>query len=211
MDTKTSGKIIFIIFSALIIFLFSMCEDFQEETLKPEKTDAYAIEVFKDTNIVEIPVGHVITDAEANTYTVKAGDSTFDCGSTYSLVMGHLLDSNITVETGTTHYQVAINKNRENALLLSVSGDKEIVVYTSHFVDVNILDNTKTAMDVDRAHQTELVSGCFTYDEARDEFPLPIVKSRSSFELSSGQYVLNINATEATKETTFSLVVVEKQ
>ncbi len=211
MNSKTTGKIIFIIFSALIIFLFSMCEDFQDETLKPEKTDAYAIEVFNDTNLVVTPVGYVITNNTANTYDVKVGDSTFVGLSSYSSVMDKLQDSSVTVQAGRTHYQIKINKKRENVLLLPISGEKEIIIYTSHYVDVNILDNTKTEMDVNRSHPADLVSGCFTYDETKDEFPLPTIKSRSAFELSAGDYVLNITATEATKETTFSLVVVEKQ
>jgi len=211
MNRKTTGKIIFMIFSALIIFLFSMCEDFQEETLKPEKTDAYAIEVFKDTNLVVIPVGLVTEDVDANTFDVKTGEVTYAGLNSYSDVMGHLEDSSITVDAGKSHYQITINKAKENALLFNVSSDKEIVIYTSHYVNVNILDNSKTAMDVDRDHSAELVSGCFTYDEAKDEFPMPTIKTRSAFELSAGEYVLNITATEATKETTFSLVVVEKQ
>ncbi|MBN2279796.1 MAG: hypothetical protein JXQ65_04380 [Candidatus Marinimicrobia bacterium] len=211
MKPKATGKIIIMTFSALIIFLFSMCEDFQEKTFQPDDTDAYAIEVFNDTNLVAIPVGQVTFDEASGSYSIKAGPTTTSGLTNYAAVMSVLSDSNLTVEAGTHHYQVVISKTRQNALLLNVSGDKELHVYTTSYVDVNVHDNTGSAMDVDRSHPFELVSGLYTYDVAKDQYPVPTIKTKSVFELSSGEYVLNITATEATKLTTFSLVVVEKQ
>jgi len=212
MLTNKTGKIMLMIFSALVIFLFTMCEDFEDETLKPNNTDAYAITAFKDTNIVDIETAKVVLDTNINKYVISYAGENDTTDASFPSVITTLESNNAKIEPGQTHYQTTVAKNRDNGLLISVSGTKEIIVYTTDHVAVEILDDTKQAMDVDETFSAELVAGHFDYDpDLAGDYPKPVIKTRSEFKLTGGDYMLNLKRTESTIESTVGLVVVEKQ
>lgn len=206
------SKLSIILISVFLLTFLSMCEDFQDETYKVDDTDAMAIEVFKDTNLVSLMPAWVTPPAEgAESFTLTYSGNTFDLTG-FADVVGVLEDSSIAVEVGEYHYSVSTVKDKQNCLLLNLGADKEVVVYTDESVLVNVVDESNTAMDVSREFPVELVAGYFEYDATRpDSRPEPIVQTRSEFDLTAGTYVLKLITTEATKSNSFTLVVIEKQ
>lgn len=214
MTINKTRKMILLIFSTLIVFLLISCDDFKDETLKPENTDALAIEVFNDTSVVQLSLATIDYDTTISEYVSTYQNQVDTIGAEYSAVWSFLNENlNAKIDLGKTHYQTTIaGSQRDNTILISISGTKEIVVYTTQYVDVNIYDADKIVMDNDASYPVELTAGIIDYDEEdSSDYPKPLVKTRNSFELSAGTYILNINSTEATTSTTFDLVTIEKQ
>ena len=205
------SKLSIILISVFLLTFLSMCEDFQDETYKVDDTDAMAIEVFKDTNLVSLMPARVTQEEGAESFTLTYSGNTFNLTG-FADVVDVLEDSSIAVEVGEYHYSVSTTKDKQNCLLLNIGADKEVVVYTDESALVNVVDESNTAMDVSREFPVELVAGYFEYDATRsDSRPEPIVQSRSEFDLTAGTYVLKLITTEATKSNSFTLVVIEKQ
>ena len=213
MINNKTRKMMLILFSMIVVFLFTMCDDFKDETLKPDATDAFAIEVFQDTNTVELPMFLVEMDSAQTKYYVTYNDVKDSVANQYSSVVSAIEDANAIVEIGDKHYTVDIEgKGRDNSIILKLTSAKEVYVYTTECVNVTVRDATKNELDRDSNFPMELVAGLFDYNEDKaGDYPKPIVKSKSAFDLSAGTYVLNINTTEATTSGKFDLVVIEKQ
>ena len=131
--------------------------------------------------------------------------------SEYGSVFTYLKDKSITVEAGNKHYSFDIQKKQENIVLLNVTSKKEIIIYTTDFLEISIFDENIHSFEEDDMFPVELRAGYFTYDKQNDVFPKPVINSRSAYELTAGKYILNIATNEATLDDEFSLVIIEKQ
>ncbi len=205
-----TGKLATILISALLLTLFSMCEDFEDETFTVNETDGLAIEVFKDTNTVMLDNAKVTVDS-AGEYTLTYNEFSAEY-SDYVDVIDFLDDSSLTVSPGETHYEIKIAKDKQNSMLMELGSEATLVFYTDANVNVELVDATDTPMDGVYDFPVELAAGYFEIDENQSQArPEPVIQNRAEFELTSGTYVLKLLSTEATEKYTFSLVVIEKQ
>lgn len=205
-----TGKLATILISALLLTLFSMCEDFEDETFTVNETDGLAIEVFKDTNTVMLDNAKVTVDS-AGEYTLTYNEFSAEY-SDYVDVIDFLDDSSLTVSPGETHYEIKIAKDKQNSMLMELGSEATLVFYTDANVNVELVDATDTPMDGVFDFPVELAAGYFNIDEDQIQAkPEPVIQNRAEFELTSGTYVLKLLSTEATEKYTFSLVVIEKQ
>ncbi len=205
-----TGKLTTILISALLLTLFSMCEDFEDETFTVNETDGLAIEVFKDTNRVMLDNAKVTVESEGE-YKLTYNEFSAEYND-YVDVIDFLDDSSLTVSPGETHYEVNITKDMQNSLLMKLQSATTLVFYTDANVNVKLVDATDTPMDGVFDFPVELAAGYFEIDENQSKAKAePVIQNRAEFELTSGTYVLKLLSTEATEKYTFSLVVVEKQ
>src|SRR6056297_3728838 len=95
-----TGKLATILISALLLTLFSMCEDFEDKTYTVNETDGLAIEVFKDTNTVMLDNAKVTVDSTGQ---YKLAYNAFSTEfSNYVDVIDFLDDSSLTVSPAET-------------------------------------------------------------------------------------------------------------
>jgi len=205
-----TGKLATILISALLLTLFSMCEDFEDKTYTVNETDGLAIEVFKDTNTVMLDNAKVTVDSTGQ---YKLAYNAFSTEfSNYVDVIDFLDDSSLTVSPAETHYELKIAKDKQNSMLMKLESAATLVFYTDANVTIELVDATDTPMDGIYDFPVELAAGYFNIDEDQTQAkPEPVIQNRAEFELTSGTYVVKLLSTEATEKYTFSLVVVEKQ
>src|SRR6056297_2527895 len=99
-----TGKLATILISALLLTLFSMCEDFEDETYTVNETDGLAIEVFQDTNTVMLDNAKVTVDSTGKYDLVyNAFNAEFN---EYTDIVDFLDDSSLTISPGKTHHEV---------------------------------------------------------------------------------------------------------
>ena len=206
-----ANKVILFVLSFAILFLMT-CEDFQEETFTPDETDEMAISVFKDTNTVHIPAATLKYDSALTSFVVThKGQKDTIAEDSFPALLDSLDQDTIEVTPGQEHYKVTVSKNITNGIYLQSTSAENVILYTDEQVNFNIVDDNNQSLTADKNMPLEVMSGYFSYDPEETDYPQIIIKTRYSYSLSSGDYLIKINTTEQTAETTFSLVVINEQ
>lgn len=203
------NRISLLVLPVAVLLLFA-CEDFQSEDFTPSETDETAISVFEDTNTVDITASTLEYDSTLNSYVVThKGEK--DTLSSFNNIFDILDEDTIKIDPGQTHYKVTIKKNLVNGIYLNSQSSSDIYLYTNEQIAMNLVDDNNQKLMAETEMPMELMAGHYAYNPEEDDYPQIIVKTRYSYSLSEGNYLLQIESTQQTAETTFSLIVISEQ